>query len=90
MVNGNEAEIGYTVASEHQHKGYGIEAATALVNFIFSELKLDCVLARTVSDNRPSIRLLEKLGFKPGHDRPAAIRIGDQSMPLVTYRLCGK
>ncbi|MBN1195900.1 MAG: GNAT family N-acetyltransferase [Candidatus Aminicenantes bacterium] len=78
------------MAPEYQHKGYGIEAVSALVNFLLFSQKVDCVLARTVSDNRPSIRLLEKLGFSPDHDRPASFHIGDQSIPLVTFRHFGK
>ncbi len=66
--NRGSAEIGYSLRSDHWGKGLGIEAAKMLTWFAFDELKLHRLTAHCRTHNRPSIRLLEKLGFRrEGH-----------------------
>jgi RimJ/RimL family protein N-acetyltransferase len=58
-------DIAYAFVPEAGGKGYGIEAARAVLDFARTELKLGRLLAVVTPDNAPSIRLLEKLGFCP-------------------------
>ena len=62
-------EIGFTIAREHQGKGFGREAAVALLEYLFEQMRADCVQANTDCRNQVSIRLLESLGFSQLVDR---------------------
>lgn len=57
-------ELGYMLASDYWGRGLTTEAARLLLDFAFTELKLHRVFAVTVEENTPSIRVLEKLGFR--------------------------
>ncbi|MFT5161635.1 MAG: RimJ/RimL family protein N-acetyltransferase [Alteromonadaceae bacterium] len=57
-------EIGFTLASENQGKGFAGEAITALLDFIFNTLNKRRVIAVTDVLNAGSIGLLESQGFR--------------------------
>lgn len=62
------AEIGFTFAREHQGKGYGAEAVSRLLDFLFREACLHRVVAITDCENQPAVALLERTGFRrEGH-----------------------
>jgi len=56
-------EIGYTISPSYRGRGYGTEAARALVNMAFGFSKVKGIRAKTVSAPNASIRVLEKCGF---------------------------
>jgi RimJ/RimL family protein N-acetyltransferase len=56
-------EIGYGMATDYQRKGYMTEAVQALVSWGLRQSACLAVTAETLSDNRPSHRVLEKTGF---------------------------
>ncbi|RNB78546.1 N-acetyltransferase [Brevibacillus fluminis] len=61
-------EIGFTLAPEHQGKGYANEAVTALLHYIFQTLQKHKVIAFADVRNEKSIRVLERLGMRrEGH-----------------------
>jgi RimJ/RimL family protein N-acetyltransferase len=64
LLDENQAEIGYTIAPAYRNRGFGFEAIQNLLNFLFVELRLLKVIARTGIKNDKSIRLLRKLDFK--------------------------
>lgn len=57
-------EIGWRLAPAHWGRGYATEAATALLAFAFGQVRLDEVVAFTVSDNQRSRRVMDKLGMQ--------------------------
>ena len=59
-----EADIGYELAPAHWGHGYATEAARAIVQFGFAELKVHRIWAWCIADNIASARVLEKLGLK--------------------------
>lgn len=59
----DEFEIGFTIAKQHQGKGFAKEAASALVTHLFRELGAIRVIANTDSRNTASISVLIALGF---------------------------
>jgi RimJ/RimL family protein N-acetyltransferase len=66
--NGLQAEIGMTLAPAYQGQGYGREAVGCLLDTLFSQLKLHRVYANVDPQNKASIRMLDKLGFRfEGH-----------------------
>ena len=57
-------EIGYTLISSERGKGYGTEAVTVFVDYLFLSRDLVRIQATTDLRNLASQRLLEKVGFK--------------------------
>jgi RimJ/RimL family protein N-acetyltransferase len=62
--DGRLAMIGYTLAPEHQGKGYATEAAGALVDRLFDRSGVHRVAATLDPANVASARVLERLGFR--------------------------
>ena len=63
-----QAEIGYTIAPEHQGSGYAKEALRSLLAYLFGQLKIHRVIAVTDTRNSSSIKMLERLGMRrEGH-----------------------
>jgi RimJ/RimL family protein N-acetyltransferase len=56
-------EIGWRLAQSAQGKGYATEGARAVVDFAFSKLGLNEVVAITAIPNRTSRHVMEKLGM---------------------------
>ena len=62
------AEIGFTLAREHQGKGFASEAVSVLLDYAFGTLELHRVVAIADSRNAPSVALLERVGMRrEGH-----------------------
>jgi RimJ/RimL family protein N-acetyltransferase len=59
-----DAELGWLIAPEHQGQGLGTEAGHALVALCFRLLGVRRVVASTFEANRPSWRVMEKLGMR--------------------------
>lgn len=57
-------EIGFTFARQNQGKGFAREAASKLLEGLFSDIAAQKVIANTDSRNLRSIRLLTSLGFE--------------------------
>lgn len=60
----NKAEMGYELLSIYQGRGIMSEAATAVLNFGFKDLRLSRIEACPHPKNDKSIALLRKLSFK--------------------------
>lgn len=60
-------EVLWRLAKPFWGKGYATEAATAAINFGFSELELDEVVAFTTALNTPSIKVMERIGMQNAH-----------------------
>ena len=80
-------ELGYWVGRPYWGKGYGTEAARAMVEFGFKELGLNKVFAGAFADNPGSWRIMEKVGMKhEGTWRQHAMRDG-RFVDLAYYGL---
>ena len=62
--NNNKASLSYIFDNDYWNNGYCTEACEEIINICFNKLEINCILANTISDNKNSIRVLEKLGFK--------------------------
>ena len=60
--NGNY-DLGYCFHSGYHNKGYAYESCTALMREMAHRNNVRCFTASTALENKPSCRLLEKLGF---------------------------
>ncbi|HAT9135723.1 TPA: GNAT family N-acetyltransferase [Legionella pneumophila] len=56
-------EIGWRLSSKHWNQGYATEAAKAVLDYAFNERKLDEVVSFTSILNKPSIRIMQKIGM---------------------------
>ncbi len=54
----------YAISPAHQRQGYATEAAQALIDYAFKELKLRRVIATTTYDNAASMGVMRKLGMR--------------------------
>ena len=57
-------KLGYTIAPEHQGRGYATEAVRALIDFVFDALGADLVRIYADDDNVASHRVAEKSGMR--------------------------
>lgn len=58
------AEIGLHIHPDYQGNGYGTEACEMLIEHGFMNFNYNKIFAKVLADNKPSIRLWEKLGFE--------------------------
>lgn len=57
------SEVGYKFDAAWHHRGYAREALVKTLEIAFGTLGLHRVFARVMPENKPSMRLLEGLGF---------------------------
>ena len=83
----NEIEIAYFISEEYSNKGYMSEASKALIEWAFTNLQLDYLMAIVEPDNIPSQRVVEKCGFTKIKTK-MLINDGDtECKPFYYYRL---
>ncbi|MBR1423118.1 MAG: GNAT family N-acetyltransferase [Ruminococcus sp.] len=58
------AEVNYILAPEARHKGYATESIKCLVDFASKNWNCKYIIAEIHQDNKSSIALVEKLGYK--------------------------
>ena len=58
------AEIGYWIRSDRAGQGFATEASALTLKFAFEVWRAHRVILRAATDNRGSIRVAEKLGFR--------------------------
>ncbi len=64
FLDGNQVEIGFTVAPENQRRGYAKAAVAALLNRCFDGLRIHRALAITDARNAAAAGLLVEMGFR--------------------------
>ena len=57
-------EMGFRFFNEYQGKGYAIESARALKEYVFDIVEAKTLKSRCFKQNLPSARLIERLGLK--------------------------
>lgn len=62
--NGPEIELGYRFGRDHWGRGYATEAARLTIDHAFGPLGLERLVAVAYPENRPSRRVLTKVGFR--------------------------
>ena len=64
-----EAELGIMIGDRNYwDKGYGTDAVTTLLNYIFRQTKLNRIYLKTLDSNQRAQKCFEKCGFTPcGH-----------------------
>jgi [ribosomal protein S5]-alanine N-acetyltransferase len=67
-------EVGYSVIPDRRRRGFATEAARAIVAWAFDQPGVTVVVAGCDSDNAPSIRTLERIGFLRAGEADGQIR----------------
>jgi len=63
-----QAEIGFTLAREYHGKGLAFEAASRVLDYVFTNLEMHRVVAIADCENKRSVALLNRLGMRrEGH-----------------------
>ena len=77
--NGKASGLGIRIAKkEIRSRGLGTDAQMTLMKYAFEELRLHRINASAVTYNIPSLKLLEKVGFKiEGRQREAIYKNGE-------------
>ncbi len=57
-------EVNYLLAADSQHKGYGIEAMIAIIDYIHKIYPGKTLIAEIHKDNIASLKFIRKMGFK--------------------------
>ena len=57
------AELGISLSANEQKKGFAQEAMEGLLYYLFNSKKILRIQALVLTQNRPAIRILEKIGF---------------------------
>ena len=60
----DEVEIAYVLTSEMWGRGYATEISRKLITIGLADLQLNTLVAFTLTDNRASIRVMEKAGLR--------------------------
>jgi RimJ/RimL family protein N-acetyltransferase len=81
------AEIGFAVGRAHQGRGLASEAVEILIAFAFDSLGLHRLEADVDPRNEPSLRLLEKLGFRREGTLRERYFVGDEIQDTVMLGL---
>lgn len=77
-------EIGYQFRPSARGKGYAVEGTRLLVNYLFSNRPIERIEAVTGSENAPSRKLLERVGFtQEGRTRRSYFVRGTYSDSLI-------
>ncbi|MEL6256321.1 MAG: GNAT family N-acetyltransferase [Bacteroidota bacterium] len=61
---GDWIDLGYRFFKKYWNQGYASESSTYCLKYGFTKLKLDEIFATVMPENKASVRVLEKLGFR--------------------------
>ena len=59
-----EVEVGFGLVEQERGKGFGFEAVKAIMNWLNSQDSAKVIKAKCLISNKPSARILEKVGMK--------------------------
>ncbi|MDX2438048.1 MAG: GNAT family N-acetyltransferase [Acidobacteriota bacterium] len=79
----DDVDVGFAFLPDFWRQGFASEASASVMDFAFSELGLERLIAVTQSDNTGSIRTLEKLGFA----RDGLVRLEEDGPDLLLYAI---
>lgn len=74
--------FGYIFNSDYHGKGYAIESCRNILEYLFNDLNVDKVIAGTAVPNKPSCKLLEKLGFTEVNRKKRHFRKDSEGNPI--------
>ena len=86
-IRNKRVAIGYMIEPAHSRQGLATEAVSAMIRFCFQDLGLHRLQAFIHPDNTPSLKLIEKLGFRREGLLRENLRVGDEWRDDLLYAL---
>lgn len=86
----NETELAYFISEEYCNQGYISEASKAMIEWSFTNLKMDYLIAIVELDNIPSQRVIEKCGFAKLNTKMIFNSGDTEEKPFYYYRIYNK
>lgn len=74
--------LGYCIHGPFHKNGYAYESCQALVDFAFRKLGAKKIISGTADENRPSVKLLKKLGFSVTGSTTGSFRQDEEGKPI--------
>ncbi|MDX8340959.1 GNAT family protein [Draconibacterium sp. IB214405] len=90
FIDEQQVELGYTIAKQHQGKGFATEAVKAVIDHLFHDLKKRRITASIDPENVASFALLEKLGFRKEAHFVESLFLNDKWVDDVIYALLAR
>ncbi len=87
LADRDEASLGYVFGRPFWGRGYGTEAARAMLGFAFDTLGLRRVTAGCDQRNIASARVLEKIGMRREGAHRQALRVREEWRDTFTYAI---
>lgn len=87
MPSTNGDEVGFWINGQYEGKGYATEAVAAIMDYAFTNIKLDFLDSGVHRDNIGSRRVHEKLGFSVIAEENRQWRNKTAPVPVLVYRL---
>jgi RimJ/RimL family protein N-acetyltransferase len=89
-IENKQVEIGCSLEKGQQGKGYAIEALNQVMEFLFNQLDKHRIIASIDPNNIPSVRLMERLGFRKEAHFKESISINGQWVDDIVYAILKK
>jgi ribosomal-protein-alanine N-acetyltransferase len=77
------ADVGFAFLPEYWSKGYAVESSIGVLNYAKNNLKMKRVLGIALPSNKPSVKVLEKIGLKYTETK----KFPDDEAELAVYSL---
>ncbi len=86
-INRNDlnVELGYWIGRQYRKCGYGSEAISVILSYIFSDINFRRVYAIVSQQNKASVKVLEKTGFVREAIWRKASRVGQKWFDVLSY-----
>lgn len=85
-----QVKIGYTLSREYQGQGYATEAVRCILDYLFHDLKKHRVTVTIDPCNVPSIKLVERLGFRKETHFVESLFVNGKWVDDVVYAILDK
>lgn len=80
-------ELGYKLDLDEINKGYITEALTKVIDIIFNDYNFYKILLKIVENNKASLRVAEKLGFKRSEKPKEFIKVDGKDQEYINMVL---
>ena len=87
LSDNKQCEIGYTLSSDYQGKGYATEAVRSVINYLFYDLKKHRIIASVDPRNVKSIELLKRIGMRKEAHFKKSIWINNEWADDIIYAI---
>lgn len=85
-----QAEVGCTLNKHFQNKGYATESLKRIIDYLFKDLNKHRIITSIDPDNKNSIRLVERIGFRKEAHFVESLWIDDKWVDDIIYALIEK